>query len=179
MSRVVRIWCSLPKSLPFPTPSSAATGIARAATAAATEIRLQQMCERVDVVQFAVLHAEEMTVGRAAAAVGISGAERAEHLNRADRLVDDEAAVGDVHTTRNADIAAVRWRPVAGVRAAFGAITRIAPRDQILFPFEKRIEIGVGSRDKRAARVALIGGNDVPLFRRRVLQVVVSVEQPI
>ena len=67
----------------------------------------------------------------------------------------------------------------AGVRAAFRAIAGIAPRHEILLPFEKRIEVGVGGGDQRVARVALVGGNDVPLLGRRILQVGVGVEQPI
>src|SRR5215831_4121394 len=166
--------------------ASAAAGRTTPATArrttartAATEIRLQQMRQRMHVVQLAVFHSKEMTVGRTAAAIGVSSAERTKDLDRSNGLVDDEAAVGDVHAARNAHIATVGRGSVAGVRAPFRTIAGIAPRDQIFLPFEKRIEVGVGRGNERGARVALTGGNDVPFLRRRVLQVVVGVEEPI
>src|SRR5262245_13920206 len=71
--------------------------------ATAPEISLQQMRQRVHVAQLAIFHAEEMRIGRAAAAICVSGAEGAEHHNRTNRRVDDKTAVGDVHPTRNAD----------------------------------------------------------------------------
>ena len=122
------------------------------------------MRQGVHVTQFAILHAEEMSIGRAAAAGWVSGAEGAEHHDRTDRLVHHEAAVGDVHAARDADITAVIRGSFAGVRAAFRAVAGVAPRHQVLFPFKKRIEVGVGSRDQRVARIALVGGNGVPLF---------------
>src|SRR5262249_38861741 len=103
--------------------------------AAAPEIRLQQVCQRVHGAQFAVLDAEEMRIGRAAAADSVSGAEGAEHHDRSDRRIHDETAVGDVDAARDADVAAVGRRSVAGVRAAFRAIARVAPRHEILFAF--------------------------------------------
>src|SRR5688572_19165902 len=87
------------------------------AGAAAAERRLQQVRERVHVAQLAVLHTKQVRIGRAAAAGGAAGAERAEHRDGSTRLVDDEPAVGDVHAARHADIAAVRGRSVTGVRA--------------------------------------------------------------
>src|SRR5215510_4304330 len=108
-----------------------------------------------------------MRVWRAAAAVGASRTERAEHNDRADRRIDDEAAVGDVHPAWYADIAAVRRIAFAGVCATFCSLARIAPRHSIFFPFEKRIEIGIGGGDQRVARVALVGWNGVPLLSAR------------
>ena len=84
-----------------------ASSTPRATALSAPEIRLQQMRQRVHVAQLAVFHAEEMSIGRTAAAVCVSGAEGAERHHRTDRRVHHEAAVGDVHTTRDADIAAV------------------------------------------------------------------------
>src|SRR5262252_7541087 len=121
LSPRILLWRASPRTIARRTTTSAAT----------TEIRLQKVRQRVDVVQLAVFDPEEMTVRCAAAAVHASRAERTEHLDRADRLVDDEAAVGDVHAARNADVAAIGGRTGAGVRAAFSAIARIAPRDQI------------------------------------------------
>src|SRR5687768_11001994 len=135
-----------------------------AASAAAAEIRLQQVRQRVHVAEFSVLHAEQVRVGRAAAAVGAAGAEGAEHHDRPERLVDDEAAVGDVHAARHADVAAVSRGSVAGVHAAFRAVARIAPRYEVLLPFQKGIEVRVGGGDQRAARVAAVGGNGIPLL---------------
>src|SRR6187399_2345892 len=95
------------------TPAASPAG-ATAGTAAA-EACLEQVRERVDVAQFAVLDPEEMGIRRAAAAVGAAGAEGAVDHDRPHRLVDDEAAVGDVHAARHADIAAVHRRTVARV----------------------------------------------------------------
>src|SRR5262245_22734609 len=82
--------------------------------ATATEIRLQQMRQCMDVAQLAVLYAEEMSIGRTAAAVCVAGAEGAERHNRTDCRVHHEASVGDVHTTRDADIATVLGDSFAG-----------------------------------------------------------------
>ena len=46
---------------------------------AAPEIRLQQVRQRVHVAELAILHAEQMSIGRSAAAGRVSGAEGAEH----------------------------------------------------------------------------------------------------
>ena len=131
------------------------------------------MRQRVNVAQLAVFHAEEMSIGRTAAAVCVSGAEGTEHDHTTDSRVHHEAAVGYVHTTRDSDIAAVHGRPVAGVHTAFRAVAGIAPRHQILFLFKKRIEIGIGSCDQGVSCIALVGRNGVPLFCGRILQVVV------
>src|SRR5262245_56053791 len=120
--------------------STRATGPATAATA---EVRLQEMRQRVHVAQRAILDAKEVCVGRAAATVCATGAEGAEHDDRTDCRVHDETAVGDVHTARHADVTAVGGGSVASVCAAFRAVARVAPRHQILLPFEKRIEVGV------------------------------------
>src|SRR5262245_46528543 len=90
------------------------------AAATAPEIRLQQMSQRVDITKLAILHAEEMSIGSAAAAICVSGAEGAEHHDGTDCRVHHEAAVGDIYTTRYADIAAVIGGSFAGVRAPFG-----------------------------------------------------------
>src|SRR5215471_5434172 len=106
-----------------------------------------------------------MRIRSAAAAVRASGAERAERHDRTDGRVHYEAAVGDIHATRYADITAVIGVSSAGVHgAAFGAVAGITPGHQVLFLFEKRVEIGVGSGDECVARVPLFGGNGVPFF---------------
>jgi hypothetical protein len=87
------------------------------------------MRQRVHVAQLAVLHAEQVSIGRTAAAGGVSGAEGTERHHRTDRLVHHEAAVRDVHTARDADLAGIVGSASAGVRAAFRAIARHAPRD--------------------------------------------------
>src|SRR5262249_35421243 len=134
-----------------------------AGAGAAPEIRLQQMRQCVDITKLAILHAEEMSIGRAAAAVCIAGSKGAERHDGADCRIHNEAAVGDVHTTRYADITTVIGGSFAGVCAAFGAVAWVAPRHQVLFLFKKRVEVGVGGGDQRVTRVAFIGGNNVPL----------------
>jgi hypothetical protein len=135
-----------------------------AATTTTTEVRLQQMCQRVHIAQLATLDAEEVSIRRTAAAVGISSAERAEHHDRADRRVHHEAAVGDVHAARDADIAAVHDGSITGVRAAFCAVAGVTPRDKVLFTFKERIEVGVGCGDQCVARILLSDGNGSPLL---------------
>ena len=80
--------------------------------AAAAERRLQQVRQRVHVAQLAVLDAEQMRIGRAAAAIRAAGAERAVHDDRADHLVHDEAPVRDVDAARHADLAAIVGEPL-------------------------------------------------------------------
>src|SRR5215831_17788603 len=101
---------------------AASTRAAAGTTPTAPEVRLRQMRQRVHVVELAVFDAEEVAVGRAAAAVGVARAERAEHLDRADGLVDDEPTVGDVHAARDTDVTAVGRGPVSGMRTAFGTV---------------------------------------------------------
>src|SRR5262245_34623675 len=57
----------------------------------ATEIRLQQMRQRMHITQLAILYPKEMRIWCASAAVCVSGAEGAEHHDRTDRGIDDEA----------------------------------------------------------------------------------------
>ncbi len=123
------------------------------------------------VTQLAVLHAEQMAVRRAAAAARRARAERAEHLHRAEHLIHHEAPIGDVHAGRNADLAAVRRRTFAGVRAALDAHAGEAPRHEIELLLEERIEIRVGRGNERAARRALFRGDRVPLLGGGILQV--------
>src|SRR5688572_6933128 len=148
-------------------------------TAAAAERRLQQMRERVHVAELAVLDAEQVRIGRTAPAIRPAGAERAVDDDGADGFVHDEAAIHDVHTARHADLAAIGWRILARVHAAFDAHARKAPWDLVDLPLEKRVEVRVGGADERFARVTLLGRNRTPVLRRRVLQVVVGVEEPI
>ncbi len=138
------------------------------------------MRDRMDVTQLAVLDAEEVRIGRTAAAGCVSGAEGAERDDSADCRVHHEAAVRDVHTARDADVTAVIRGSFAGMHAAaFRAVAGVAPRHQILFLFKKRIEIGIGGSDQRVARIALVGGNGVPLLSGRILFVGVGAESPI
>src|SRR5215475_1839687 len=105
-----------------------------------------------------------MGIGSAAAAVGASGAEGAECNDRTDCRVHHEPAIGDVHATWYADITAVVGVSSTGMHgAAFGAIAGITPRHQVLFLFEKRIEIGISRGDERIAGVTLVGGKGVPI----------------
>src|SRR4030095_9293856 len=94
-----------------------------AAGTTAAEVRLQQMRQRVDVAQLAVLHSEEMRIGRAAAAADAPRAEGAAHHHGPDGLVDQRAAVGDVDAARHTDVAAVSGGAVARVHPTFGGIS--------------------------------------------------------
>src|SRR5690606_25173027 len=80
---------------------------AGAACAAAAEVRLQQVRQRVHVAQLAVLDAEQVRVGCAAAAVRAARAEGAERDDRAHDRIDDETTVRDVHAARHARIATI------------------------------------------------------------------------
>ncbi len=113
---------------------SAARTASSAGARSAPEIRLQQMRQRVHVAQLAILHAEEVSIGRAAAGC-VAGPESAERHDRTGRRVHDEAAVGNIHTTRDADLAGVLRDSFAGVRAAFRAIAGETPRHQVHLPF--------------------------------------------
>ena len=66
-----------------------------------------------------------------------------------------------------------------GVRAAFGALARVAPRHQVLLPFEERIEVGVGGGDERVARIALLAGIVSHFSVDDHFRVLVGVEQPV
>ena len=70
------------------------TGTPVGTALSAPETRLQKMGQRVNVTQLAVFHAEEMSIGRTAAAVCISGAEGTERNHSTDCRVHHEAAVG-------------------------------------------------------------------------------------
>src|SRR5262249_26866966 len=71
-------------------------GASLATALSAPEIRLQQMCQCVDVAQLAILHPEEMSIGRTAAPLRVSRAEGAERHDGTDGRVHHESAVGDV-----------------------------------------------------------------------------------
>ena len=112
--------------------------------------------------KLAILYAEEVSVGYSVA----SRAECAERYSRTDHLVHNEATVGNIHTGRDTDIAAIlgpRW-PGACVHAAFRTVARVTPRHQFQLLFEECVEVGSGSGDQCGARIALFGGNRVPLF---------------
>jgi hypothetical protein len=82
--------------------------------ATARAIRLQQMRQRVDVAQLPVLDAEEVGVGRSAAAVRASRPERAEDHYGANGFVNDEVPVRNIDAARHADLAGI-------IRSSLGA----------------------------------------------------------
>src|SRR5665213_4218684 len=118
------------------------------------------MRQGVDVMELAVLDTEEVGVGRSAAAWGGAGAESTEGHYGANRFVDHEAAVHNVHAARDANVAGIVLSSLAGAHAALGAVAGVTPRHQVLFPFEKRIQVSVRRGHQRVACVALGSRND-------------------
>jgi hypothetical protein len=82
-------------------------------------------------------------IGRAAATGCVSGAESAVRHDRTDCLVQHQAAVGDVHTTWDTDLAGVIGSSFAGVHAAFCAVAGVATRHQVPVHGELRICAGL------------------------------------
>src|SRR6185312_269606 len=104
---------------------------ARGRPGVAAEVGLQQVRQRMHITQLAVLDTEQMAVGCTAAAVGTTRAECAEHLHRAEHLIDHEVAIDDIDPAGHSHLATVGRGVFAGVGAALGSLAGEAPGNTV------------------------------------------------
>src|ERR1051325_11596097 len=100
----------------------------------------------MDVLELAVLDAEEVRIGRPAAAIGVARAKRAEGHYGSDSLVNHEVPVRDVDAARYANVAGIIRSSLARMHPALGAVAGVTPRHQVFFPFQKSIQVSVRGR---------------------------------
>ena len=74
-------------------------------------------------------------------------------------LVHHKAAIDDINTARDTNLAAVRRRSFAGIGTAFDPDTGKAPWYKIDLLFQERVEVGIGRGHQRSA-VARRGPQD-------------------
>ena len=129
--------------------------------------------------KLSVLHPEQVRIGCACHAAGAAGAKSTPDHYRADHFVHHEAAVGNVHASRQAGFAGIRVGSLCRGHAAFDSHARIAPRNQVSLPLQEGVKVGGGPAHQLGVGIAPVGRDGPPILFRRILQVVIGVEQPL
>ena len=139
------------------------------------KIRLQHVRQRMHVPQLAVLHAEKVRVGRAAAAAGSSHAKCTKYHYRTDRFIHNKPPVSDIYAARHGRADVFRSSP-ACICPAFNADAWLSPWHPIYVSINERVYICASSIQQVFARRASVGRNLAPVFQAHIFQLVVGVK---